>query len=261
MKLEIKLKGFTAKLAENKEELTKAQILRYNGLLLKFDNTSTTGIDATEEDEYCDHLIVVENATQRVVGNYRLLTYDIVSKLNVPFICEHSFDVTKLKQIAQQGYGILEIGRAVVDPQYRDQPIITLLWKALFEYCKQKNIRYMFGTASYQVEPYDEANITNFAYANSFAYLYHNYLAEDKLDCPANFGGINLKKVADAMGDYDVVKGKQETPSLIRYYMQLGAKVASDACIDLTTTIPSIDVFVVSDLHNITPFMRRLLGV
>ena len=63
---------FTVKLAENHEELEKAQRLRYEVFNIEqgrgLKSAEKYGIDFDEFDEYCLHLIAVEKASVAVVG-------------------------------------------------------------------------------------------------------------------------------------------------------------------------------------------------
>ena len=66
-------------------------------LILEFDQTkSEVGIDKSEYDDICDHIIVKDLTNNTIVGTYRLL-----SNLKLPkdgqFVCETEFDIDESK--------------------------------------------------------------------------------------------------------------------------------------------------------------------
>ncbi len=244
--------GYTVRLAENKDELLRAQKLRYKSMVLEFNPTADpNGTDACEEDNFCDHLIAIKDDTGEIVGNYRFVT----KSHGIPFFCLGEFDIDNLNKKD----GILEIGRAVVDPDCRNAPIIKLLWHGLFNYCKQFGIRYIFGTASYHFTDYNADDIQNFKYKDSFTNLYQNYLVENAINCVAKAPAISLKKVAEVVGEFDPVEAKFQTPALIRTYLAMGGKVCDSAYID--DVYKTIDCMVITDLCNYNEiFVKKLLG-
>jgi hypothetical protein len=68
--------AYTVLVASNDEEVRAAQRLRHlvfaEELGAKL-HSAVPGLDVDEFDEYCDHLVVREDATGAVVGTYRLL--------------------------------------------------------------------------------------------------------------------------------------------------------------------------------------------
>ena len=244
--------GYTVRLAETADELVRAQKLRYKSMVLEFNpSADPNGTDACEEDKYCDHLIAVKDDSGEIVGNYRFVT----KEHGIPFFCDEEFDITNL----QQKDGILEIGRAVVDPDCRNAPIIKLLWHGLFNYCKQFGIRYVFGTASYHLTSFDVNDIANFKYKDSFANLFHNYQVDADINCPAKAPSISLEQVANAVGEFDSVEAKFQTPALIRTYLAMGGKVCDSAYID--NFYKTIDCMVITDLCNFNEvFVKKMLG-
>ena len=252
--------GYTVRLAKNADEVRKAQKLRYKSMVLDYNPlASPDGIDYTPEDEYCDHLIAVKDDTGEIVGNYRLLNSQQAKENNAPFICEREFDISALKNLPD---GILEIGRAVVDPEHRNAPIIKLLWQGLLEYCTQFNIRYLFGTASFHPVSYNKDDAKHFAYAQAFSYLAQNHLISPELNCPPREPNIPFEDMVKAFPNPDREIAKEQTPALIRTYLAMGASVSNGAYMDNEYHVPSIDCMVVIDLQKINlALMHRMFGV
>ena len=250
--------GYSVRLARP-DEIEAVQKLRYQYLTRDFDPSAPAeGIDFCAEDEYCDHLIAVKDDTNEIVGNYRLLSSQVVNTLGLPFICETEFDISNVKSLPE---GVLEIGRAVVNPEHRNAPIIKLLWQGLISYCKQFKIRYIFGTASFHKIPYDKNNIKDFAYAESFSYLAQNKMC-DAVECSALEPRVCFDDMVKAYPEPDLDRAKEHIPALIRTYLALGGTIGKDAYIDIKSPVPSIDVVVILDLENINkPIFKRLFGV
>ncbi len=244
--------GYTVRLAKDKNEIERAQKLRYKSMILEFNpNADPNGTDACEEDNHCDHLIAVNDDTGEIVGNYRFVT----KAHGIPFFCTGEFDLTNLAK----NDNILEIGRAVVDPDCRNAPIIKLLWHGLFNYCKQFGIRYIFGTASYHMADFDANDIQNFKYKDSFTNLYLNHQVDKSINCTAKAPAISLKDVADVVGEFDPTEAKFQTPALIRTYLAMGGRVCDSAYID--NVCKTIDCMVITDLCNFNEFfVKKLLG-
>ncbi len=230
------------RLAQSPDEVLQAQKLRYDMLILDFNNapTNDSGLDKSDYDDICSHMIAIDTTTGKVVGTYRIVR----SSNTDNFVCEHEFDLTNLRS---QKCEILETSRAVVHQDYRNGIVLKMLWKGLFAYCTQYNVRYLFGTASFHgtdASKYDQA----------FAYLRDKYLVADSIDCPPCAPSASLNAVAE----YDVAEAKAQIPSLIKGYMAMGAKIANGAYIDYDFN--SIDVLTILDLQNMnTAYVQRII--
>lgn len=235
-------------LADTKAELKKAQKLRYDMLVLDYDDSKEKdGNDVSEYDEFCDHLIAVDTVTGDIVGTYRLMHNGHLIYKDC-FICEGEFDISRLKN---SGENILELGRAVVDKNYRNGVVIKLLWQGLFTYCKLKNIRFMFGTGSFHgTDPS--------LYSHTFASLYYNHKVDDKYDCFAKSPCERMDIIAES--DVDPTLSKSTTPPLIKGYIMLGSKVGSGVYIDYDFN--STDVMLIFDLNDLNKaYAKRMFGV
>src|SRR5690606_40881211 len=98
-----------------------------------------------------------------VAVTYRLVLEEHIKDIGC-FITESEYDISKLKSKR-----ILELGRAVVRQEYRNGSVIKLLWRGLIKYANLYNIKYMFGTGSFQGVNPDE-------YAHALSYISYNKL-------------------------------------------------------------------------------------
>lgn len=69
---------YAVSIAQTDDEIKAALELRYQVFYkeLKREFSSSESIDQDEFDEQCHHLIVKEKASDKVVGTYRLQTYE-----------------------------------------------------------------------------------------------------------------------------------------------------------------------------------------
>ncbi len=134
-------------LAQCEAEIREAQKLRYRifaeelGARLP---TRTPGVDIDLYDPYCDHLIVRDEDSNRIVGTYRILTPDAARRVG-GYYSETEFDLTRLQLLRES---MVEIGRSCIDPDYRSGAAIALLWSGLARYMAQENYRTLIGCAS-----------------------------------------------------------------------------------------------------------------
>ena len=134
-------------LAHSETEILEAQKLRYRifadelGARLP---SRTPGVDHDLYDPYCDHLIVRDEDSNRVVGTYRILPPDAARRVG-GYYSETEFDLTRLQLLRES---MVEIGRSCIDPDYRTGGTIALLWSGLARYMAQGNYRTLIGCAS-----------------------------------------------------------------------------------------------------------------
>jgi putative hemolysin len=138
--LQTEIRTSSAKLslsmASTAEELREVQRLRYKVFIETMGLTalaSEDGLDSDEFDEHCDHLIVRDTNTLRVVGTYRLLSAARAHKLGRVY-SENEFDLSRLNNVRSR---IVEAGRACIHPDYRGGSVIMLLWSGLAEYMRR----------------------------------------------------------------------------------------------------------------------------
>ncbi len=232
----------------DKSEIEEVQKLRYDELLLDFDNSkNANGLDASEYDNFCDHLIVKDVETGKIVGTYRLMTNKHL-EFKDEFICEEEFDISKLRN---SSFNILELGRAVVHKDYRQGTVIKLLWSGIMDYARMHNVRYLFGTASFHgVDPEP--------YKNAFSKLYYNNLVDDSVMCTAKTPSTLLNPLSES--ELDLQKAKAEMPSLVKGYLAMGCKVGNGTYIDYSFN--SIDVMIILDLENMnTAYFNRMFAI
>ncbi|MCA3255267.1 MAG: GNAT family N-acetyltransferase [Alphaproteobacteria bacterium] len=232
------------RLAASRAELRAAQALRFRVFyeeLCAGNGPSADRLDADDYDAVCDHLLVVDRETEAVVGTYRLLR-QVIAEQHRGFYSAQEYDLTPLRAAASGGTGqLLELGRSCVDPAYRTNATISLLWRGIATYLEAHRISHMFGCASFHGT--DPA-----VHAEGLAYLHHHHLAPPGLRVRALAQHhVPMDRIAQAALPAGAAR---LLPPLIRGYLRVGAMVGDGAFID--RDFNTVDVFVLMPVDRIT---------
>jgi putative hemolysin len=140
--------SYAARLARGADEVAAAQRLRFEVFNLELGEglvrSYGTRLDADAFDAACDHLLVLEAATGRVVGTYRLQT-GTMARANLGYYSEREFDFTPFESRRAQ---MVELGRACVQAEHRSFAVLSLLWRGIAAYAQQRGARYLVGCSS-----------------------------------------------------------------------------------------------------------------
>ena len=101
-------------------------------------------LDADEFDAMCEHLLVRERASNRVVGTYRLLPPEQARRLG-KWYSQSEFDLAALLPLLP---ATVEAGRSCVHWEHRNGSVIMLLWSGIAAYMRRYGYRYLIGCAS-----------------------------------------------------------------------------------------------------------------
>lgn len=139
--------GLVVGIAQTTEELDAIQRLRYEVFRSEYDacfEGAGDGVDRDAFDHWCDHLMVCESDTDRVVGTYRVLT-PVQARRAGAYYAESEFDLSGLGTVRSE---LVEFGRACIHEEYRQGAALMMLWSGLAEIVRQGGYRYVFGCAS-----------------------------------------------------------------------------------------------------------------
>lgn len=222
------------KLADTVEELEGAQRLRYEVFVEEMRNLqlrNPEGLERDGYDAYCDHLIVKEQASGKVVGTYRLLT-EAHAEQRGGFYSESEFDLRRFVSVYT---GLLELGRSCVDRDYRGGRVIQLLWEAILDYADRTGSRYLMGCASIPSSSLEEA-------CDMYSMLHDKQIITDR------FGIRPLPSYRmEGLGRVDIAGREREIfrrlPPLMKGYQWLGAQLGGDPAFD--PLFSTVDYFVV----------------
>lgn len=202
--------------ARHADEIEEAQRLRYKVFAEELGahlNANVAGLDVDMYDRYCDHLIVRDLNTLKVVGTYRVLAPHQAKKIGGLY-SESEFDLVRLNHLKPK---MLELGRSCVHQDYRSGSVIMALWSGLGAYMQQHGYETMLGCASVSM-----ADGGHFA-ASLYRKLTTTALAP--IECHA-FPRLALP-IDDLNSTLEV-----DTPALIKGYIRLGAKICGEPAWD-----------------------------
>jgi putative hemolysin len=133
-------------IAREPREVEAAQRLRYRvfGEELGADLPSAaSGLDQDAFDPFCDHLLVRDATSGAVVGTYRILPAERAARAG-GFYTATEFDLGRVVELP----GLVEVGRACVDPRFRNGAVLALLWAGLAAHLRAGGYEHVMGCAS-----------------------------------------------------------------------------------------------------------------
>jgi putative hemolysin len=134
-------------IASTAEEVREVQRLRYKVFIEAMGLSALAnphGLDRDEYDEVCDHLIVRDNRTLKVVGTYRVLS-PRNAREHGRLYSEQEFELSRLAHLRGR---MMEAGRACIHPDYRGGAVLSMLWGALAALMKREGCDYLVGCGS-----------------------------------------------------------------------------------------------------------------
>ncbi|SFJ16808.1 GNAT family N-acetyltransferase [Thermoflavimicrobium dichotomicum] len=246
-----KKESLLVKIAETKHELEQTFRLRYQVFVEEANNRHLQNEKGIEQDVYdddCDHLIVLDQETNQVIGTYRLLPGEraVIGK---GFYSETEFD---LSHFSVNKTLCLEVGRSCVAPEHRNGRVIQLLWAGIADYIKRSGHQYLIGCVSMEGKCKENIN-------EIYSILKdENMITDDFQVRPQNTH--RMEQLHYLQIDHKLKKQWQKKlPPLIKGYQWLGAKLAGQPAFD--PVFQTIDFFVVLETAKITKrYQRRFLS-
>ncbi len=243
------MSDFEIKITQDKNEVLEAQRLRFEVFNLEMKKGLATsyerGLDVDDYDPSCEHLIVRDVQSHRVIGTYRLLRGSEALK-HLGFYSEGEFNLEKIKQLKGE---LLELGRSCAHKDYRDRALIPLMWESIARYVKSHRVRYLFGCASlYTTDPREVSE--------SFALLKAKYYAPEEFRVHP-LPGKSFPDLHDDAPAEDEQALFSRLPSLVKGYLRVGALVCGPPALDVE--FGTADFFLLLDMNNLgTDYLRRL---
>ena len=236
--------SFSIEWATNPSEIKEAQRLRYKVFAEEMGanlSQNAEGLDIDEFDQYCDHLLIRDQDTLKVVGTYRVLPPHKAQAIGRLY-SDSEFDLTRLNHLRPK---LVELGRSCVHHDYRSGAVIMALWSGLAQYMLKNGYEIMLGCASIPM-----------ADGGHFAASLYNSLNSEQM-APTEFHAFpRLPLPLDKLnGGLDV-----EAPPLIKGYLKLGAKICSAPAWD--PDFNTADLLTMLRLSDINPrYAKHFLGM
>ena len=235
--------GFQITRASNSSEIKEAQRLRYKVFAEEMGANlaaSSEGLDVDEFDAYCDHLLIRDQETLKVVGTYRVLPPHKAQEIGRLY-SDSEFDLTRLNHLRPK---MVELGRSCVHADYRSGAVIMALWSGLAQYMQKHEYEIMLGCASIPMGD-----------GGHFAASLYNSLSNDQMAPVENHAFPKLPLPLDKLnGGLQV-----DLPPLIKGYLKIGAKICSAPAWD--PDFNTADLLTMMRLSDINPrYAKHFLG-
>ena len=205
--------GIEVSWAKHQDEVREAQRLRFDVFATEMGarlQTPLVGHDVDLFDNYCEHLLVRDAQTKRVVGTYRALTPVQAKRVGSTY-SDTEFDLVRLRALRPL---MVELGRSCVHVDYRQGGVIMALWGALAEFMVRNKLHTMIGCAS--IPMLHNGIVSGNAAASIWRQVKQTHLAPIEQQVTPR-----LALPVDRLDDSLVI----EPPALIKGYLRLGAKV------------------------------------
>lgn len=236
-------KNFIVKTADSTEELRAALRLRHDVFLQELlKRKKKSGMDLDRFDKHCDHLLIIDKRSDKIIGTYRLQ-----SSLHT----KRWYTATEfhMKHIIKRLPGNkLELGRACVHPDHRNGVTIALLWEGIHAYMQASQSTYLFGCSS--IKTMDKAEIRaiyHYLRQNGFLTDDHRVRPKGKFRVPGMARHARRKPLH--LNPEELSAHKDKIPALLNSYLKAGAKVCgtpaldrSFKCIDFLTLLSVQDI-------------------
>ena len=224
---------YTVSLAQHAGDLVAAQRLRYSVFNLELreglPGSVANGLDVDEFDDVCDHLIVRERETDSVVGTYRMQTGE-TAVAHRGYYCDREFDLCPMESLRGS---ILELGRACIAREHRNQVVLGLLWKGIANHARRSGARYLIGCSSLSSQ--DESAGLALYRGLALRYLVTPaWRTRPKPGWTCTDDGVNRTAIA--------------LPRLMASYLALGARICGEPAID--REFRTIDFLTLLDLEE-----------
>jgi putative hemolysin len=203
----------TVSWARHQDEVRQAQRLRYQVFALEMGATLSKilpGHDVDLFDDYCEHLLVRDVASQEVIGTYRVLTPTQATRVGSTY-SDLEFDLTRLRSLRPR---MVELGRSCVHAEHRHGGVILALWGALAEFMGRNQLDTMIGCASIPMQHNGVAN--GHAAASIWRQVRQTHLASIEYHVTPRLA-LPVERLDSSL--------MVEPPALIKGYLRLGAKV------------------------------------
>ena len=226
---------YRARFAQNEADLAAIHALRE----LAFAD-ARKGLEADTFDARCDHVLVEEIDSGRLVASYRLMQLlgrDIEQSYSAQY-----YDLSALQQFEGP---LLELGRFCIHPDYTDPEILRVAWALMTRVVDGQGITMLLGCSSF-------AGCDATPYLEAFSMLKERHLA------PVQWHPVVKSTEVVRFQTTPVSKSVlRSLPSLLRTYLAMGGWVSDHAVVD--RDMSTLHVFVGVEIAAIPKARKRLL--
>ncbi|WP_372800422.1 GNAT family N-acetyltransferase [Paracoccus seriniphilus] len=238
---------YQARLAGTADDIRAAQRLRWLCFVARNgDEDDGSQIDCDALDAQCQHMLIEEIASKRLIGCFRFLPLSGGAEIARSYSAQF-YNLAALESFEGP---MVEMGRFCIHPEIRDPDVIRTAWAAMTRFVDEAGIEMLFGCSSFVgTEPED--------HAEAFAMLKERHLAPrrwlPRVKAPKVFRfarALRLRKP-------DPKRAMAAMPPLLRSYLAMGGWVSDHAVVD--PALRTMHVFTGVEIRAIPPGRRRLM--
>lgn len=237
---------YAARMAASAADIGAAQRLRFRAFRTGRSGGATVGCDQDGFDPVCQHVLVEESASGRLVCCFRLL----VLPGGAGIARSYSAQFYDLAALAGFAGPLVEMGRFCIDPDRHDPDILRVAWGAVTRFVDAVGVKMLFGCSSF---PGTDAGV----YREAFALLRQSHLAPPEWRPGVKAPAVIRFGQDAAAGQPDLRRALRNMPPLLRTYLVMGGWVSDHAVID--HDMNTLHVFTGLEVSAIPPARARLL--
>ncbi len=220
--------------AQTDNEVKEAQHLRYKVFAEEMGAhlpTNSEKLDRDVLDQYCDHLLIRDTETLKVIGTYRVLPPHKAKEAGF-YYSDLEFNLDRLTHLSDK---MVEVGRSCVHKDFRTGGVIMALWTGLAQYMKKNGYEVMIGCASVPMGDGGHYAASLAKKINTSHLSGIEYRVTPRLPLP----------IHELNQDLDV-----EPPALLKGYLRVGAKICGDPAWDPDFNAADfLTMFFLKDIH------------
>ncbi len=248
---------YQLRLAQSVEDRDAACRLRFRVFNIELgeglESSYQTGLDSDQFDLFCEHLLVEDKLSRRIVGTYRMQSGESAAR-NLGYYSEQEFQLAPYEPLRA---GILELGRASIDREHRTPEVLTLLWRGIAQYATNMGLRYLIGCSSLNSQEPVEGwqmyrQLEHYRVSREF-----ETLPTERFACPTEHIGREPQQPAQQESKSVPTQPPipVKIPKLLKTYLAIGARIAAPPAWD--REFGTIDFLTLLDLKTLSPAARN----
>jgi len=253
--------SYRLRVARTREDREAACRLRFRVFNLELgeglESSYETGLDTDKFDAVCEHLVVEDMQSGRIVGTYRMQSGATAAR-HLGYYSAQEFELGPYEPLRA---GILELGRAAIDRAHRTPEVLTLLWRGIAQYAHGMGLRYLLGCSSLNsVDPSEGwqmyRQLSSFRVSEEFETVPTAAYA-----CPVEPQAESAQPLACQVNpespalDCAPPPAQVKVPKLLKTYLAIGARIAAPPAFD--REFRTIDFLTLLDLEMLSPAARN----
>ncbi len=236
---------YAARFAEGVADVRAAQALRHLCFVERAGGVARPGwLDADTFDDLCQHVLVEDQRTGRLVCCFRLLPLK-ASDIGQSYSAQY-YELDSLRDFSGP---MVEMGRFCIHPDCHDADVLRVAWGAMTRFVDAHGVELLFGCSSFRGTAAE-------TYLDAFDMLADRHLAPKRW--LPRVKAPNVVRFAERLRrPFDRRAAMLRMPPLLKTYLVMGGWVSDHAVVD--TDMGTLHVFTGLEIKAIPPARARAL--